>query len=209
MHIRSVVAIACFSMLPAFGQTSDSMALLTQKLEGTVYVIPHRESSDGVLTACGIEFAAMKRDFSTKHGAPVSVVGSFYLRPNGATGIAYMLKMGVFDGGSFNNGVAPNNAFIRAPNGKAPRKGLRSMSESPGFALFVGGLDGDVVAALRAIAENSRLVVGFNRAPGQQDVTFDLDLTVTETNMVNGDVVRVKSREPVSVFMACSGDLMK
>lgn len=209
MHIRSVVAIACCSTFSVFAQTVDLIAQLAQKLEGTLYVIPHRESSDGVLTACGIEFAAMKRDFSTKHGAPVKVVGSFYLRPNRQTGIAYMLKMGAYDGLSFDNGFAPNNAFIRAPNGKAPIKAIRSLSDSPGFSLFVGALDDDVIAAYGAIVESSRLVVGFNRTPGQQDVTFDLDLTVTDTSMSNGDVVRVKSREPVSAFVACTGDLMK
>jgi hypothetical protein len=184
------------------------MAQAAQKLEGTIYVIPHRESADGVLTGCGLEFSAMKRDFSTKQGAPVKIVGSFYLRPNPNTGLGYMLKLGVFDGFSYEKGFAPNNAFISAPNGKTPVKAIRAQAENPGFALFIGALDKDVIAAYAAIVEKSQLAVGFNRKPGQQDVTFILDLAVIDTQMRNEEVVRKRSSEPVDSFVACSSELL-
>ena len=135
--------------------------------------------------------------------------GSFYLRPNPNTGLAYVLKLGVFDGLSYENGFAPNNAFISAPNGKTPTKAIRVQTETPGFALFVGGLDSEVTAALVAIVEMKQLAVGFNRKPGQQDVTFILDLAVIDTQMQNEEVVRKRSNEPVDSFVVCSTDLLK
>ena len=194
----------------AVAQSADELDQLAQRFEGTIYVIPHRESADGALTACGLEFSALKRDFSTMKGAPVKVVGSFYLRPNLHTGIAYVLKLGIFDGIEYKDGIAPANAFIRAPNGSTPEKAIRREAETKGFALFIGGLDETVVAAYAGIAEKSQLVIGFNRKPGQQDVTFKLDLTVVDIEMrEDGQVIRKKSGEPVSEFIACSGDLFE
>ena len=191
-------------------QPSEEMASLERRMEGTIYVVPHRESADGVLTACGLEFGAMKRDFSTKMGAPVKIIGSFYFRLHAKAGLAYMLKLGVFDRSDGANGTAPSNAFVRAPNGNAPKKALRQEAENKGFALFVGALDKDVAAAYAGIVEKKQLVVGFNRQPGQQDVTFNLDLTVTDTEvMQDGNIVRKKSDEPTSQFMDCSAALMK
>lgn len=209
MRIRAPLAVCLVYGFSAFSQAADPIAEFVQKLEGTIYVIPHRETADGVLTSCGLEFAALKRDFSTKGGAPVKIVGSFYLRPNPNTGLAYMLKLGVFDGLSYENGFAPNNAFISAPNGKTPTKAIRAQTETPGFALFVGGLDSEVTAALIAIVEMKQLAVGFNRKPGQQDVTFILDLAVIDTQMQSEEVVRKRSNEPVDSFVACSTDLLK
>ena len=209
MRIRAPLAVCLVYGFSAFSQAADPIAELVQKLEGTIYVIPHRETADGVLTSCGLEFAALKRDFSTTGGAPVKIVGSFYLRPNPNTGLAYVLKLGVFDGLSYENGFAPNNAFISAPNGKTPTKAIRVQTETPGFALFIGGLDSEVTAALVAIVEMKQLAVGFNRKPGQQDVTFILDLAVIDTQMQNEEVVRKRSNEPVDSFVVCSTDLLK
>lgn len=210
--MRHTVLLAFFALttLNATAQTAADMAQLAQRLEGTIYVIPHRESADGSLTACGLEFGAFKRDFSTMKGAPVNIVGSFYLRPHSVTGLAYMLKAGIFDGFDYTNLFAPANAFIRGPNSRAPKKAIRQEAENKGFALFVGALDDEVIAAYAGIAEKKQLVVGFNRKPGQQDVTFNLDLTVIDTKMgADGQAIRKRSNAAVDEFIACSGELMK
>lgn len=209
MHIRNSIAACFIFSCSAYSQAADPMAELAQKLEGTIYVIPHRESADGVLSACGLEFAAMKRDFSTKQGAPVKIVGSFYLRLRKKAAIMYTLKLGMYDGFSSENGFAPHNAFIRAPDGKAPIKAIRVPAENAGFALFVGLLDDEVIAAYAAIAEKSQLVVGFNRKAGQQDVIVSLDLTVVDMQIKDNEVVRARSNKPVAEFMSCSGDLFE
>jgi hypothetical protein len=192
--------------------TKNQLAQLARELEGTIFVIPHRESADGVLTACGLEFAAVKGDYSTQQGAPVKIAGSFNLRQTEKIGLAYALKLGAFDGigTESESGFAPANAFIRAPNGITPKRTIRADAEDDGFALFVGALDKDALAAFSGIAEKSQLVVGFNRKPGQQDLIFNLDLTVIDTQIGDsGKVVRKRSTRPVIEFVACSLDLMK
>lgn len=210
MNFRYSLGVSLFFSLSAFAQTPAALAELAKKLEGTIFVKPHRETVDGVLTGCGLEFTVLKRDFATKQGAPVKVVGSFYLRPNKNTGLAYVLKLGLYDGFSAEDAIAPNNAFISAPNGKIPVKAIRVAADNPGFALFVGGLDDAVTDAYAAIVEKKSLVVGFNRRPGQQDVTVLIDLSITDTQFNEaGDVIRQRSGESVNVFAACSGDLIK
>ncbi|PVE06108.1 hypothetical protein B472_12665 [Limnohabitans sp. Rim28] len=211
-NMRHLVLSALLGLtsLGAAAQPAADMAQLAQRLEGTIYVIPHRESADGSLTACGLEFGALKRDFSTMKGAPVKLVGSFYLRPHTTTGLAYMLKVGAFDGFGSTNGFAPANAFIRGPNSRAPKKAIRLEAENKGYALFVGSLDDEVIAAFAGIAEKKQLVVGFNRKPGQQDVIFNLDLTVIDTKMgSDGQPIRNRTNAAVDEFLTCSEDLMK
>ena len=213
MTRKKLIATLVLVLLPCFGgsafaQSTESIAQMVQRFEGTMFVVPHRESADGVLSACGLEFAAMQRDFSTKKGEPVKIVGSFYLRLNPNTGLAYVLKAGVFDGFTYDNGLPPSNAFVSAPGGRAPKKAIRVLAENPSFGLFIGALDKEVTAVLDGIAKKKQLVVGFNRKPGQQDVTFLLDLTVIDSQMKDGELVRKKSQEPVDEFMACAGDLI-
>ena len=202
--ILAMLANACLAQVP------DMVAEVARKLEGTIFIIPHRESVDGQITACGLEFSALKMDFSTKGGAPVKIVGSFYIRDHISGGLFYALKIGIADDLGANPVVsAPANAFIRAPRGKAPVKARRSDAENRGYALFVGAVDGEVVSAYRGIAEQHQLVVGFNRAPEQMDVVTTLDLSVVDTKMVDGKVIREKSQQPVEEFLDCTGFLLK
>lgn len=188
----------------------DSLAEVAAKLEGTIFVVPHRESVEGIVTACGLEFSALKRDFSTKRGAPVKIAGSFYIRSANKGGVFYALKIGITDDLAGNEtSSAPANAFISAPRGKAPTKAKRTSAESSAYALFVGTVDGDVVDAYQAIAEQKQLVVGFNRVPGQMDVTTTLDLTVVDTKMQGSKVLRENSRKMVDDFIDCTNGLLK
>ena len=138
------------------------------------------------------------------------MVGSFYLRRHPSFGLAYMLKLGLFDGFAVKDGIAPANAFVRAPNGTAPKKALRVDSDTSGYALFIGEMDDAVLAAYASIIERSELVVGFNRAPGQMDVTATVDFKVIDTQiMQDGEVIRQHSEKPVLDFLACSDELLK
>ena len=122
----------------------------------------------------------------------------------------YNLKLGLFDGlGNTTRPVAPANAFISAPLGKAPKKAIRVDSDISGYALFVGAFDDEVLAAYAGILEKKKLVVGFNRTAGQQDVSATIDLTVTAANFVNGETVRMRSNDAVNDFSSCVEDLFK
>jgi hypothetical protein len=206
-----LIAFITLTSAIAVAQTSvaEVESAVAQTLEGTIRTVAHRESADGVLRACGIEFSALTRDFSTKGGAPVMIVGSFYLRSNEKIVLGYGLKLGFIDGLGSKRPVAPANAFIRAPRGNAPKKAIRVDADTPEYALFAGALDDEVIAAYTSIIEQSQLVVGFNRRLGQQDVTATLDLTVIDVEMRDGKAVRQHSGQPVSDFAACSADLMK
>ena len=82
-------------------------------------------------------------------------------------------------------------------------------AETPGYILVVGGLDKGVSNVMNSIKDNQQLIVGFNRAPGQQDVTAKVDLTVLDTSVSDeGKVVRTKGDRTLEEFSSCVTDLL-
>ena len=56
--------------------------------------------------------------------------------------------------------------------------------------------------------DEGKLVVGFNRAPDQQDVVLTLDLYVEDTQMVEDRIVRRRSPQMVEDFSVCVDELL-
>lgn len=178
-------------------------------VEGTMFTVPHRSSIEGRVNACGLEFGAIQRDFSTKQGQPVRLSGSFYIRPFPGGGLGYSLKLGLYDGLPPKSVMtAPANAFVKARHDGAAPKGIRSDSDSPGYALFSGAAGNEIVAVIGSILSKREMMVGFNRRPGQQDVVATIDLTVTDMSIVGERVERTRSNAPVDDFAACMGELL-
>lgn len=202
---------SCFFSQVQAATDSKLVEEVAKKLMGTIFVLPHTESTDGKLKACGLEFSVLSRDYITREGAPVKLSGSYYLRQYGNDGFGYALKLGILDGfGSESEPVAPANAFVRAPRGKASvSKQIRTESSTPGFALYIGGIDASVVSLLEGIYEQKKLVLGFNRKPGEIDVLVTIDLRVSDTQIVGGDVKRSYSDDAVNEFGFCVGELLK
>lgn len=209
MHVRSLVgAVLWAASSAAFAQSSaEDLDRMYRSLEGTIYTISHRSSADGVLDGCGIEFAAITPDFSTRGGAYVRIVGSVYVRSHPTADLAYMLKLGVFDNLTSSKGEPPSSAFFRSPRSEAPAKSIRGASDNPSFALFVGVVDKQVMDALSSIVEDRKLVIGFNRKPGQQDVSTVLDLAVSDVAQAGVEVVRKREDRAVPEFAACMSSL--
>ncbi|MGJ7582790.1 hypothetical protein ACSFA3_21675 [Variovorax sp. RHLX14] len=202
-----VVLNALCSM--AFAQPQNLHEKIQKDLAGTFAVLPLRESADGQLLACGLEFSALTPDRSTKRGAPVKIIGSYYLRTFPVVGLGYSLKLGIYDGLTWTNPSPPNNAFVRSLRGRSPATASRLLAETPGFALFFGPLDNSFDQTLAEIVDEGKLVVGFNRAVNQQDVVLTLDLHVENTRMVEDRVVRTRSTWMVDEFSACVEELIK
>lgn len=209
--ISFILCLSCAGTAAAASGEQQIVDEAVQKLAGTIYVTPHTESVDGQLTGCGLEYAVLLRDFITQQGAPVKLVGSYYLRELSKNGLGYALKLGLIDGAANNTrATAPANAFVGAPRGRAPaQKSIRVDSDTPGYALYIGSFDLDVIPTLEAIYEQKGFILGFNRKPGQSDVLTPVDLRVVATNMVNGEVKRTFSDDAVNDFRYCVDELVK
>ncbi|RYF61679.1 MAG: hypothetical protein EOO27_00970 [Comamonadaceae bacterium] len=210
-NLRAIALAAFFACTctVAAAQLPPEQEALFRQMEGTLFVKDHTETVQGRLSACGLEFAALTRDFSTKRGAPVKLVGSYYLRRfDGKPGVFYALKLGIFEGPRLAKPVAPHNAFVRAITGEGPAiKAQRSDSDSPGFALFLGEVDDSFLKVYSGILDENLFVVGFNRKPGQMDVSAEIDLSVQDTRLEGSQVNRDRSPRMVKQFVACAGSL--
>lgn len=176
---------------------------------GTLYVKHHRETIEGRLSACGLEFAAVANDHSTRRGEPVKLAGRYELRawPHGGPG--YSLKLGLYDGLTWDHPTAPHNAVVRSPQGPAPRQPLRLDAANPGHALFFDALDDTFAATFRSIVEDRTFVVAFNRAAGEQDVTATIDVQVAGTRTQDGRTVQELTTETGDDFRTCASELFK
>lgn len=204
-RLIGLTALAASGAAPALTPAEDA---ILEKLKGTVFVKQHRETADGRLQACGLEFSVLTRDFSTKGGAPIKLVGSYYVRGRGEN-TAVALKLGVFEPIGGDISFAPKNAFVRAPRGEAPSQVIPAGSETSGYGLYVSGIDESFLETYRSISDKKQFVVAFNRKAGQQDVSSTVDLTVVSTSAETGEVKRQRSTEMVDDFMACTLSLMK
>ena len=101
----------------AFAQPEILHNVIGDDLAGTFAVQPLRESADGKLIACGLEFSASTHDRSTKKGAPVKIVGSYFLRNYSVAGLGYSLKLAIYDGLTWTNPPPPHQAFVRSVRG--------------------------------------------------------------------------------------------
>lgn len=194
---------------PAASAASAAGAATPALAAGTLYVRHHRETIEGRLSACGLEFAAVAIDHSTRRGMPVKLAGRYELRAWPQGGPGWSLKLGLYDGLTWDHPVAPHNAFVRAPRGPAPRRPLRLDAANPGHALFFDALDDSFAATFRAIVEDRRFAVAFNRAAGEQDVTALIDVQVAATRTQDGHAVRELTTETGDDFRACANELFK
>ncbi len=201
----SVCAAASTRASPGPGPEAATAAVAA----GTLYVKHHRETIDGRLSACGLEFAAVAIDHSTRQGLPVKLAGRYELRAWPQGGPGYSLKLGLYDGLTWDHPVAPHNAFVRAPRGPAPRRPLRLDAANPGHALFFDALDDTFAATFRSIVEDRSFAVAFNRAAGEQDVTALIDVQVAATRTQDGRTLRELTTETGDDFRACANELFQ
>jgi len=176
---------------------------------GTLYVKHHRETIEGRLSACGLEFAAVAIDHSTRRGAPVKLAGRYELRAWPQGGPGYSLKLGLYDGLAWEHPVAPHHAAVRAPHGPMPRRPLRLDASNPGHALFFDALDDSFAATFRSIVVDRTFVIAFNRAAGEQDVSAVIDVQVAATRMLDGRTTQTLTTETGDAFRACADELFK
>lgn len=203
-----VFLFAASFCLSAAAQSTNDVYRLASKIQGTLNVLPHKESVDGEISACGLSFNAITLDFATKQGQPIRLTGSYYLRLLKDKRIHYLLKLGVYDEPFGEIAFPPANAFVRSVRGIAPKNLIRIQGENPEFALFGGEFGKESATVFKSIVEKNQFVVGFNRAKGRMDTVTTIDLTVVETKLEKDEVVRIRSNEQIDDFVSCTKELM-
>jgi hypothetical protein len=176
---------------------------------GTLFVKHQRETVDGRLSACGLDFAVVAVDHSTRDGAIVKLAGRYDLRGWPQGGLGYSLKLGLYDGLGWTHPVAPHNAAVGSPRGPAARRPQRLDAQNAGYALFFDALDESFATTFRHILEERSFVIAFNRAPGERDVTAEVDLQVAGTRVEHGRTHREMTTETADDFLACADELFK
>lgn len=205
MRVTSLLIAGTLGLAPC----APSVAQTVPPPSGTIYTTPHRETADGNLQACGVEFLAVGRDIATQRGAPVLLSGSVYIRKGKGNSIFYALKLGVRDG--IDPKVvpfAPANAFVSGIDSPAAPVFSKADSDMPGFRLFVGVLDDGFEPFMKSIIDQHKFVVGFNRKPGQMDVSTVIDMD-TDTDGRRHQFNPADLSPTMRAFVTCAVDFLK
>lgn len=199
---------ALFAFLPVFAcaQLSDENERLVQKLVGTNYVTFQRDTSEGNLKACGVEFMATGRDIN-KGAAPYKIHGSYYLRQF-PDGLYWMLKLGVeeFDSKLLNTTMfAPPTAYVSGKN-KPVAKPIRSI-KSDGYSLHLFKMGNEANMAMESIFTLNQLDIIFSRGT-KTDVITPVDFRVKGTTFVAQEAKRELTSETTKQLSECTVQLI-
>lgn len=210
-NIYAIMLLFSAFDISAANKTADIDQAIEQFI-GTISTKSLRASPDGDLKGCGINFAAIGRDFSTKNGALFKAIGSYYFR-NVAGKPEFWLKLGIFDVDPKNPAVANiatiSNAHIASEKRESLKHRLKFNGDTPGFKIYSFDATKDSADIWLDFLNTGKLKIGFNRSPEQQDVVFTVDGTVSESSVIDEKFIRHFSRENLADIEACSALLAK
>ena len=176
-------------------------------LEGTNFVRPMTQSSEGITDACGFEFNAITFDYAYKQGEPIVVAGSFAMRADRKESIYLAYKIGTSSLGDIAKTEAPFSGWLKI-GGVLIQPLTKEPSDSAGYTLFISRLPKDGAKVFDAIANLGEVKVGFNRRPRGLDVVAPLDLSVRDIKVENGQVLRQRDNSMGVEFLRCLDDLI-
>ena len=205
---------ACLVMLATGALSGSCLAAVRppapeEALEGTLFAGSSKTLSGGALASCELSFLALVRDVPGSDDALVKIGGTFVLRRATDGMVFYALKLGLVDEVSGREvPLAPTEALVLAPDGRAPSPPIRKES-GPGFALYLGDFDDDMAAAYGDIVGKYRLTLRFNRRAGAEPLFAVIDLMVTGARISGDGMVRTRSHAAVDGFSACTQQLFQ
>lgn len=183
-----------------------------RSLEGTVNVELQRDSSGGVVNACGFSFVAIGLDNTNGKSQPVRAIGSYYLRD--MKGIAaFWLKLGIEDlsGADLSEAKMAKLGQIHlqdaAQNPALPTTSIPA--DRPGYMMYGFNINDSSLAVWDRIFKDGVLTIGFNREAGKKDIIIPIDATVTSANLRSSLIERTRSRELLSELNRCSTALIQ
>lgn len=193
-------------------EQSRELDQLANQMIGTIHAGSQRASNDGELKGCGMDFITLGRDFSTKNGSLYKAVGSYYFRNvNGAP--QFWLKLGVFDLNLEKPGdeipSAIGNAHVASNGQMALKPKLKIDSDTPGFFIYIFDSTEAAAKIWMEFLQSGKLLIGFNRKVGQQDVVFTFDGNVHSAQFIGNQFIKQKSSDQLDAVADCTSQLIK
>lgn len=203
-----LIALGMAHWQAAHAAVSPAVMKAARKLEGTIFVIPMNQYTEGNLGSCGFEFKALAFDYVYRGGDPIVVSGSFALRKTDAKRIYLAYKFGTFKYETDKMvPEAPNFAWIKL--GSVMVKPEQTVeAETPGYRLYISQLKEDTAQGFLAVTEQRGVSVGFNRRAGGMDVVVPIDLSVRDLKDEGGKFVRKRDDKLGPGFAECLKDLL-
>jgi hypothetical protein len=174
--------------------------------DGTVDVYFQQITREGELEGCSLVFTALTRDHAYRRGAQIIMNGSVAVRTLDRTDLVFTGKLGTREWKSGGPGPweEPTHFHFATKTGSTAKHAKITKSDTTGYRLLIGpALEPEVMAIFKDMAETGEFTVGFNRAPGGQDVYSPIKINVALKRDASGNAVRSENDGTGKDFFDC------
>lgn len=208
MHFR--LTIGTIFLLTAMELTPVWAADMSS-LEGTFEVQFRPMQTEGIREGCSLTFNTVGRDYATRQGSLVSLIGNITFSRNKArTAIILSLKLGVVSIlDEHPKPEAPYFAYIQTPMATTATHTYAQFDspDTDGAKMFVYQLDDEVMKVMEDMANQQPLIIGFNRRKGGMDILVPLDLMVFESVATPQGIQRRRSPAMLHNYLSCTSEV--
>lgn len=203
--LRSIVTAITLSVtltVVAHAQTGESIV-------GAHAVTFHPVQAGGELIGCSLLYRAVQFDHAYLSGKPVITLGNIGLNQTGGN-MALTLKVGVKPLTGNSSFVSPSFAYLQTKNASTAKVKQVGREIETGFRYVVYSFfEPSIQQIVNDMIESGKVTLAFNRKLNGMDVLVPIDLDVIDTTYPGGNsVVRVRSKETMNDFLACSKKLL-
>jgi hypothetical protein len=171
---------------------------------GTVYTQVNRNTQNGKLDTCSVEYGAYIRDHVYGKGQKYYVTGSINFHKMGDGEVGPSLKVITIKATPLGNFIgqpeSPVNAYLKSGKFSDSKDFFANLNTDTPGALFVKFNNGDAVKSVFNNAKKTnKISVMFSRSPSGLDVEVPLDLTIGSEGEANA--------KTITEFSSCVNEL--
>lgn len=199
--------------MPAVAQSDSVLDEALTPLYGTLSTKAVKQTSEGTLQGCSVNFQLMFREWTYSQGRPFIASGSLSYHTNKAMGMVFGLKVVLAEirrkGSNSQHIFAPTHfAYLEAKKGnnaKAHVQTAPSDTANEGRLYIFNAYLPESLEIMEAIMDGGPVTLVFNRKKGESDIRVPIDLTVLDTN--DGGERRT-GFETVAEFSSCLSEFL-
>ncbi len=205
MHLAyKIISVVFFS----FALGSNAFA---ESEIGTVSVNFAPVTSSGITTGCSLIFITSFLDNIHKQGKPVALNGNISVNSfpdKNVIMLTYKLGLRDFTNKGLDNPYPPYFMFLKSSkHSTAKSKFVPNNSDIQGYKIYAVQIDEEALGVLNDMAQDQKILIGYNLSKDGMDAIVPLDLTVEDTNLVNGEIKRLHSNDTTLQFAKCLGEI--
>lgn len=205
MLMRANAFFACLLCSSVVGAQS----VLPDEYVGTARTGADVLYTRGQFAGCSMQFAATVKDTAYERGDIVAVRGSLLFNVFQGAQSKYLmpaLRIGVFriNGNGVLTAATPDFVYAESSGGSTASITIDSApSDVPGYVNAALKMEPPVFGLIADASIGRPITIGYSRGSNGVDQRLQIDLSVVETKIEGGKILRVRSKSQAQAFERC------